>query len=387
MKRRTGTYRITSFGGEQVRAIVPHPLPPDDPPLAIDEAMQILLRRAESAIGRLRVAGKMVPSADWFLYGFVRKEAVISSQIEGTQATLQDVLTFEATRQTQRPEEVEEVCNYVDALTYARREIAGPGGLPLSNRLLCGAHARLMHGVRGAEKQPGQIRTSQNWIGGSRPGNAVFVPPPADEVPQALAALDQWIHGESPLAPLLRIGLAHVQFETIHPFLDGNGRIGRLLMALLVEHWELLDSPLLYISLPLKRRRDDYYQRLANVRVDGDWEGWLMFFLECVCEAADDGVQTAEKMFSLLNRDRRCLLDGRDVTVYAIRLFERLPASPVVTLASAMELLRTTKPTATKAIDTLIKTGVLRETTGRKRDRIYAYQDYLAILTSDTELG
>ncbi len=214
-----------------------------------------------------------------------------------------------------------------------------------------------------------------------------YVPPPADEVPNALAALDQWIHNESPLAPLIRIGLAHVQFETIHPFLDGNGRIGRLLVALLMEQWELLDSPLLYISLPLKRHRDEYYRRLASVRSEGDWEGWLMFFLKCVWEAADDGVRTAEKMFLLLNENRRRLLDASGATVNSLRLFERLPAAPVVTLASVMELLQTTKPTATKAIETLMKTGVLRETTGKKRDRVYAYHEYLAILTADTELG
>lgn len=387
MKRTTGLYRTTDLGGEQVRAFVPFPLPPERPPLLIDDPMWVLLDRAQSAIGRLDVAGKMVPSANWFLYGFVRKEAVISSQIEGTQATLRDVLHFEATRQSLLPEDVEDVCNYVDALTYARGEIVRPGGLPLSNRLLCGAHQRLMHGARGSEKTPGHVRTSQNWIGGTRPGNAIFVPPPADEVPGALASLDQWIHNEASLAPLIRIGLAHVQFETIHPFLDGNGRIGRLLVALLVEHWGLLDSPLLYISLPLKRRREEYYRRLASVRSEGDWEGWLMFFLECVCEAADDGVQTAGKMFSQLNEDRRRLLDGSGATVSAIRLFERLPETPVVTLASAMELLQTTKPTATSAIETLVKTGVLRETSGRKRDRVYAYHHYLAILTSDTELA
>ncbi|RPH79204.1 MAG: Fic family protein [Planctomycetaceae bacterium] len=387
MERTTGLYRTTDLGGEQVRAFVPFPLPPERPPLLIDDPMRVLLDRAQSAIGRLDVAGKMVPSANWFLHGFVRKEAVISSQIEGTQATLRDVLHFEATRQSLLPEDVEDVCNYVDALTYARGEIVRPGGLPLSNRLLCGAHQRLMHGARGSEKTPGHVRTSQNWIGGTRPGNAIFVPPPADEVPGALASLEQWIHNEASLAPLIRIGLAHVQFETIHPFLDGNGRIGRLLVALLVEHWGLLDSPLLYISLPLKRRREEYYWRLASVRSEGDWEGWLMFFLECVCEAADDGVQTAGKMFSQLNEDRRRLLDGSGATVSAIRLFERLPETPVVTLASAMELLQTTKPTATSAIETLVKTGVLRETSGRKRDRVYAYHHYLAILASDTELA
>ena len=221
MERSTGTYRITRFGEEEVRAFIPHPLPPASPPLILDDRLQTRLAEASAAVNRLAIAGKMVPSEEWFLYGFVRKEAVISSQIEGTQATLRDVLTFEAIQKTDRPDDVQEVCNYLDALAYARREIAKPKGLPLSMRLLCEAHKRLMRGVRGAEKQPGQVRTSQNWIGGSRPGNARFVPPPADEVPASLAALDHWIHSPGSLSPLIRAGLAHVQFETIHPFLDG----------------------------------------------------------------------------------------------------------------------------------------------------------------------
>lgn len=385
MKRRTGTYRVTNAGGEEVRAFIPHPLPPAQPPLLFDKSLQSLLAGASTAVAQLSVAGKMVPSADWFLYGFVRKEAVISSQIEGTQATLRDVLTFEATQKSDRPEDVREICNYLDALAYARREIARPKGLPLSMRLLCEAHKRLMRGVRGAEKKPGQVRTSQNWIGGTRPGNARFVPPPADEVPTALAAFDHWIHDQEKLPPLIRAGLAHVQFETIHPFLDGNGRIGRLLVALLVEHWGLLDSPLLYLSLALKRRREEYYARLSAVRTDGDWEGWIVLFLECVREAASDGVETAGKLFALLTKDRQRVLLQSGVTIPAIRLLDQLPSHPIVTLPRAMEILETTKPTASKAIEALRKAKVLSETTGKQRDRVYAYKSYLALLTGDTE--
>jgi Fic family protein len=387
MKRSTGTYRITRVVGEEVRAFVPLPLPPSQPALILDGALESLLARANSAVAQLGVAGRMVPSAEWFLYGFVRKEAVISSQIEGTEATLRDVVTFEATHKTDRPHDVQEVCNYLDALDYARREIARAGGLPLSMRLLCEAHGRLMRGTRGVEKQPGQVRTSQNWIGGTRPGNARFVPPPADEVPAALAALDRWIHEEESIPPLVRAGLAHVQFETIHPFLDGNGRIGRLLITLLVEHWGLLDSPLLYLSLALKRRRDEYYTRLSAVRTAGDWEGWTAFFLECVREAASDGVATAGELFALLNNDRRRLLAEPRVTVPAIRLLDLLPSHPVMTLPRAIEILGTTKPTASKAIETLRAARVLRETTGKQRDREYVYQDYLTLLTGDTELS
>ncbi len=326
----------------------------------------------------------MVPSPDWFLYGFVRKEAVITSQIEGTQATLKDVLTYEATHKADRPDDVREVCNYVDALAFARREIANPRGLPLSIRLLCAVHKRLMRGVRGADKQPGEIRASQNWIGGTRPGNAVFVPPPPDAVPAALSDLERWMHGDDALPPLAA-GLAHVQFETIHPFLDGNGRIGRLLIALLVEHWGLLSSPLLYLSLAFKRHRAEYYRCLSAVRTHGDWEGWTGYFLECVREAADDGVATAQRLFALLSKDRQQLLNSPHATVPAIRLFDALPSRPMVTLARVMKALKTTKPTASKAIEALRTAKILRETTGKQRDRVYAYHAYLNLLTSDTE--
>jgi Fic family protein len=384
MPRVTGTYRTTTVGDETVRAFIPHPLPPQGPPLVIAGALAGLHAEASAAIGQLAVAGAMVPSADWFLYGFVRKEAVISSQIEGTQATLMDVLTYEATHTTEHPADVMEVCNYVDALAYARAQVARPRGLPLCTRLLADAHRRLMRGARGGDKQPGVVRTSQNWIGGSRPGNARFVPPPHDVVPEALAALERWIHARDPLPPLVRAGLAHVQFETIHPFLDGNGRIGRLLITLLVEHWGLLPSPLLYLSLAFKRHRAGYYKALSDVRAKGDWEGWTAFYLECVRESAADGVSAAKAIFTLLERDRRMLAGHRAATVTAIRLFDLLPEHPVLTLVRAITLLKTSKPTAGKAIDALCRAGVLQEITGRQRDRVYAYGTYLKVLTADT---
>jgi len=205
------------------------------------------------------------------------------------------MVTFEVTGEDYRLEDI-------DALRYARREHAKPKGLPISTRLLCCAHKRLMKGSHGADKQPGHIRISQNWIGGTRPGNTRFVPPPPDAVQDAMAALEKWIHADDPLPPLVRAGLAHVQFETIHPFLDGNGRIGRLLIALLLEHWKLQESPLPYLSMALQRHQQEYYRQLASVRTDGDWEGWVAFFLECVREAADDGVATAQKIFALIGR-------------------------------------------------------------------------------------
>jgi Fic family protein len=384
MRRETGTYRIANIGGEEIRAFIPHPLPPAKPPLDLDGTQSLLLE-ATGSLGRLAVAGTMVTSPDWFLYGFVRKEAVISSQIEGTQATLRDVLAFEATEKAENPEDVAEVCNYVNALTYARRQISRSKGLPLSTRLLCEAHKRLMKGARGEDRRPGEVRSSQNWIGGTRPGNAQFVPPPPDAVPEAMAALDRWMYADDPLPPLVRAGVAHVQLETIHPFLDGNGRIGRLLITLLIEHWKLLPSPLLYLSLAFQRRRQEYYDRLSAVRTDGDWEGWTTFYLDCVREAATDGVSVAQGLFTLLGKDRERLLGRRNVTIPTLRLFEQLPVHPIVTLPRVIDVIDTTKPTASKAIAALVDAGILRETTGRERDRVYAYDAYLRVLTQDTE--
>jgi Fic family protein len=381
MPRQTGNYRISTSHGETVRAFVPHPLPPADLPLVIEGVLAELHAAALAAIGRLRVAGAMVPDPGWFLYGFVRKEAVLSSQIEGTQATLRDVATFEATSTADGPADVAEVCNYVDALNQARAAIADSGGLPLSMRLICDTHRILMRGARGAEKIPGEIRRSQNWIGGSRPGNALFVPPPPEEVASALAALERWIHADDPLPPLVRAGLAHVQFETIHPFLDGNGRIGRMIIGLLVEHWNLLDQPILYLSIAFKRRQSEYYSRLGAVRAEGDWEGWTSFFLECVAAAADDGVAVAQTIHALVARDRARIVGHPRATVAAIQLLERLPSTPVLTVPRATGLLGITAPTARKAIELLEDLDVLRETTGKQRDRVYSYHAYLDLLT------
>ena len=382
-----GTYRQLTIGGEIVRAFIPHSLSPRSPVLRIEGELAREEVAAKAAVDRLEVASAIVPSTAWFLYGFVRKEAVISSQIEGIQATLPDVLRFEALQESDRIEDVEEVCNYVAALEYARAELAAPRGLPLCSRLLCEVHRRLMQGTRGADKLPGTVRTSQNWIGGTRPGNAIFVPPPPEEVPDALAALDRWIHEDRKFSPLVRAGLAHVQFETIHPFLDGNGRVGRMLISLMIEQSGLLNAPILYLSLAFKRHREEYYRRLSSVRTDGDWEGWVGFFLTCVKEAADDGVAAAGQLFQRLNQDRQRLTNHSSATVTALRLFERLSEHPIVTQALVMTLLETTKPTAHKTINTLVELGILKETTGKRRDRVYSYQGYLSLLSEDTELS
>jgi Fic family protein len=391
-KRVTGTYERTAVGGEEVAAFVPLALPPTDPPVVVDATLADRLRAAEQSVVRLELAGAMVPSVDWFIYAFVRKEAVVSSQIEGTQATLVDLLTFEAQREGTsrdwRPSaDVEEVCNYLDALAYSRAQIATPSGLPLSMRLLNGTHQRLMRGVRGAEKLPGEVRRSQNWIGGSRPGNAMYVPPPPHALGDVLSEFERYLHGDDRLPPLVRAGLLHVQFETIHPYLDGNGRIGRLLVILLLEHWKLLTKPLLYLSLYFKQHRDEYYRRLNAVRVDGDWEGWLAFFLDGVATIADESVMTARELFALVGDDRSRVLAHGGVSVAALRLFEILPRHPIVTVASVMSLVETSKPTASKAIDLLVAAGILVESTGKKRDRVYGYGAYLDRLRVGTEIG
>ncbi|MEO5336313.1 MAG: Fic family protein [Magnetospirillum sp. WYHS-4] len=385
-ERSTGRYERVVAGGEEVSAFIPVPLPPAAPPLNFDGTLGQRLRHAEHALARLELAGEMVPSLDWFIYAFVRKEAVLSSQIEGTQATLVDLLAFEAEEQAPPNADVEEVCNYLDALTYARDQVSSAEGLPLSMRLLSETHRRLMAGVRGATKQPGEVRRSQNWIGGSRPGNAVFVPPPPQVLPELLGSLETYLHGDDPLPKLVRAGLAHVQFETIHPFLDGNGRIGRLLIVLLLEHWNLLREPLLYLSLFFKRHQAEYYRRLDAVRTDGDWEGWLDFFLDGVATIADEAVTSARDLFTVVGADRARVLQSGTASVTAVRLFEALPRHPVVTVASAMKLVEASKPTATRAIEVLVDAGILTETTGRRRDRSFAYQGYLDRLRAGTEL-
>jgi Fic family protein len=385
--RTTGRTLEKTVAGEELATFVPYPLPPRDPPLKVDGKLAALLTRAEQALARLEVAGEVVPSLEWFIYAFVRKEAVVSSQIEGTQATLIDLLEYEAEQATGVPVgDVHEVCNYLDAIKYARGQLKSARGLPLSVRLLHEAHRRLMRGVRGANKQPGEIRRSQNWIGGTRPGNAVFVPAPPDELPALLADLERYLHAENGLPPLVRVGLAHVQFETIHPYLDGNGRIGRLLITLMLEHWKLLSAPLLYLSLFFKRHRAEYYRLLGEVRRSGDWEAWTEFFLEGIATIAVEAVAAAREVFALITEDRRRLVAAPGASVMAVRLIEQLPIHPVVSIPAVVKILKTTKPTAGKAVQLLENLGVLTETSGKQRDRTFAYTAYLEKLRAGTEV-
>jgi Fic family protein len=388
MARQTGTEQRTTCAGETVAAFVPFPLPPSDPPLDLDVDARAILARAEEALRRLDLAGGFLRSVDGLVDAFVRREAVLTSQIEGTQATLVDLLEFESDGEpagTIDPD-VEEVCNDLDALSHARAELQRPDGLPLSMRLLNDTHAVLMRGARGADKQPGAVRRSQNWIGGSRPGNARFVPPPPDALPDLLSAFERSIHQPDDLPALVRVGLLHVQFETIHPYLDGNGRIGRLLIALLLEQFGLLAQPLCYLSLHFKRHRREYYDRLHAVRTDGDWEGWTRFFLDGVATVASEATTLATEVFARIAADRQRVHAAGTSTLAAARLFELLPRHPIVTIARAMELLDTTRPTATKAVGALVEAGVLVERSGRKRDQRFGYARYLELLGHGTEV-
>ena len=380
----TGTYVTTTTLGEAVQAFVPHALPPANPPLAAD-SYTATNHRAEMALARLGGVAGLVPSVDWLLYSAIRKEALLTSQIEGTQATLTDLFDDEAGQVLTNTADVEEVTNYLRAFRLVRDNLRSEAGLPISVRLLCDAHRLLLDGARGAGKQPGELRRSQNWIGGARPGRATFVPPPPDRVPGLLADLERFIHDPEPaLPPLVRVALVHVQFETIHPFLDGNGRIGRLLIAALLEQWGLLPEPLVYLSGYLKQHQAEYYRRLSAVRTDGDWEGWVGFFLDGVETAATDAERGIVAMASLINADRKRLLAAPRVGGVALRLFELLPLMPRFTIEQARQKLDTTFPTATAAVKLLHDLGMLSELTGQKKNRLFSYAAYVELLSEGT---
>ena len=311
----------------------------------------------------------------------MRKEALLTSQIEGTQATLADVFDEEAGLQVANPDDVEEVSNYVRAFRHVQQQLRSPRGLPLSTRLLCEAHRLLMRGVRGAGKQPGEVRKSQNWIGGTRPGNAAFVPPPPERVPALMGELEKFIHADTPALPaLVKIALVHAQFETIHPFLDGNGRLGRLLIGALLEHSGLLPEPLLYLSGYLKQHQAEYYRRLSGIRTDGDSVPWIAFFLEGVSVAAQDAERNVIAVATLVTTDRRRLLASPRAAPASYRLFELLPLMPRFTVAQAQAKLETSFPTANTAVRLLEELGILKELTGQRSNRVYSYQPYVALL-------
>jgi len=367
--------------GETVRAFVPHPLPPAEPRLS-PQAYETQNREAEVALARLSAVSGLVPSVEWLLYSAVRKEALLTSQIEGMQATLTDLFDQEAGIALNNRDDVEEVTNYMRAFRMVRDNLHDIHGLPLSVRLICDAHRILLDGARGATKQPGELRRSQNWIGGTRPGKAVFVPPPPEQVPQLLGALERFIHVEPPpLPPLVIIALAHAQFETIHPFLDGNGRIGRLLITALLEHWSLLKEPLLYLSGYLKRNQTQYYRLLSATRTDGAWEEWVSFFLVGVTEAAAEAERSVVDVATLVTADRRLLLESPKAGSAAFRLFELLPTMPRFTIEKARQQLSTSFPTANAAVKLLTDLGIVMEMTGQQRKRTFGYQRYINLLS------
>jgi Fic family protein len=381
MKRITGTYAVSTTLGETVRAFVPHALPPSDPALD-DSVWGTQNDAAVMALQRLSAVAGLVPSVDWLLYSAIRQEALMTSQIEGTQATLVDLFNEEAGLAISNTDDVEEVTNYLQAFQWVQTQLRSAQGLPISVRLLSEAHHRLLDGARGSGKQPGELRKSQNWIGGTRPGNAVFVPPPADQVPALLADLERFIHAQqSDLPALVRVALVHAQFETIHPYLDGNGRIGRLLIAALLEHWQLLPEPLMYLSGYLKQHQSEYYRRLSAIRTDGDWEGWVQFFLEAVQNAAAQSERAVVALATLVANDRRRLLAHPNANAVSYRLFELLPTMPRLSVDRVCVAVQTTFPTANSAIKRLEELGILTELTGQKKNRVFSYAAYIQLLS------
>ena len=378
--RSTGTTITSTTLGESVKAFVPHPLPPAAPPL-VPESFAAAHHAAETALARLAGVAGLVPSVDWLLYSAIRKEALLTSQIEGTQATLTDLFDEEAGLAVSNTDDVEEVTNYLRAFRLVQDKLRDPAGLPISVRLLCDAHRQLLDGVRGAGKQPGELRRSQNWIGGTRPGNAVFVPPPPEHVATLLSDMERFIHAPEPnLPPLVRIALVHAQFETIHPFLDGNGRMGRLLIAALLEHWGLLPEPLMYLSGYLKQRQMDYYRHLSTIRTHGDWEGWVAFFLAGVEAAATEAERGIVGIASRVAADRKQLLNAPKATPASYRLFEMLPMMPRFTVERVRQKLGTSFPTANAAVQLLAELGIVTELTGQKKNRSYSYQRYIELM-------
>lgn len=378
----TGKYEVTGVGDEQVRAFVPAPLPPF-PPLE-SAALESLLESAVLAVGRLDGVSTLLPDKALFLYAYVRKEAVVSSQIEGTQSSLSDLLLFELDESPGVPlDDVVEVSNYVAALDHGLARLRG--GFPLSSRLIREIHGVLLSRGRGSSKDPGEFRHSQNWIGGTHPGNAAFVPPPPTAVPEGMGELERFLHAKEDGLPILvRAALAHVQFETIHPFLDGNGRVGRLLITLLLCEAGVLREPLLYLSLYLKQHRATYYELLDRVRREGDWEAWLEFFLNGVKQVAEGAVSTAERLGTLFRTDRSRIENTGRRAGSALRVHEALKARPLLSMPAVRDATGLSFPAVSSSMGLLMELGVARELTGKRRNRLFVYDRYLTILNEET---
>jgi len=372
---RSGEFAVQP-GGHQ--AFIPSPLPPT-PALEIDAEMQALLSRADRALGRLDGSIRTLPNPDLFIFMYVRKEAVLSSQIEGTQSSLNDILEVEAEIfDNQHPRDVDEVLNYVRAMNYGLERLAE---LPLSNRLIREIHSVLLNGVRGGNAQPGELRKIQNWIGpqGSTLKEATFVPPPPQQLEEILSQFEKFLHDES-LPALLQIGMAHAQFETIHPFLDGNGRVGRLLIAFMLYQREILETPVLYISYYFKKNRQQYYEQLQAVRENGSWEVWLKFFLQGIYEVSQEATETSRKIVDLREAHRKLIAEhfGR-VAGNAMQVLETLYQKPFIKVQDIKELIQVTYPAANQLMNKFVAHGLLTEVTGQARNRQFRYGPYIEL--------
>jgi len=375
MHERAGRYIIQLEG---YKAFIPNPLPPD-PPLNMNPKMQVTLSAADRAIGRLDAATELIPNPDLFVAMYVRKEAVYSSQIEGTQASLIDLLEFEAKAiRKGHPLDVKEVVNYIKALNYGLDRLRD---FPLSLRLLREVHAELLLGVRGDEREPGEFRRSQNWIGpaGCLLSDAVFVPPPPQDVTPAMGILEKFLHKDELIPPLIKCGLVHGQFETIHPFLDGNGRMGRLLITFLLCWYGIIKRPLLYISHYFKKQQDEYYTRLQRIRDQGDWEGWILFFLEAVRVVSLEATDTAQRIQNLRDEHRAFVGHEFSGTAVGLILLDHLFARPVIRVNDVAKIIERSYPIANDLVLRFEKLGLLKEMTGRQRNRVYSYEPYRAL--------
>jgi len=388
MKRKVGEYLAQTVAGESYQAYLPAPLPPD-PPLALDTGLLQHMDQANRALGRLDGISRVWPNSGHFLnqllYQYVRKEAILSSQIEGTQSSLSDLLLYELDETPGVPlDDVQEVSSYVAALSHGLTRIRE--GFPLSLRLLREIHGVLLATGRGANKSPGEFRRSQNRLGDSRPGNAVFVPPPPERLMDCLGPFEHFLHDEpEPMPSLIKAALAHVQFETIHPFLDGNGRLGRMLITLLLCHDKVLLEPSLYLSLYFKIHRSDYYNHLQRVRTEGDWEGWLRFFLTGVTETATEATDAAQKLWTLFDEDRRRIQEQGKISGTALRVHDLLQQRPIISITAACKALELSHPAVNKSLGKLKDMNIVKEITGRRHNRLFAYDGYIQILSKDTE--
>lgn len=374
---------VISTAGEKVSAFVPDPLPPS-PPVVLTGDIRDALDQALLDLGRLDGLATVLPDTSLFLYMYIRKEAVLSSQIEGTQSSLSDLLLFEMEGIPGVPlDDVREVSNYAAAMEYGLHRLRG--GFPLCNRLVCDIHEKLLAKGRGADKQPGAFRTSQHWIGGTRPGNAHYVPPP-DRLADCLTALERFLNDRPERTPsILKAALSHVQFESIHPFLDGNGRMGRLLITLLLCHEKVLHEPLLYLSLYFKQHRRMYYDLLQKVRLEGDWESWIGFFIEAIRCTAKQAVRVANNLSAIIREDRGRLPVLKRLAGSAFRVLDALARKPILSVAAICDSTKLVPRSVSNVLEAMIKLGIVKELTGRKRNRLFCYNRYLEVLSKDTE--